>query len=361
MQRPINRGSNAAKLVLLCIILLSIFLYKKVDAATTINGAMWSSTIGWIDTSGLILNDNVKTITGTAWSSNIGWVSFNASDILGKCPAGAVSYDSTGNLSGYARAISGSDSQGWDGCINFGTTQGGAKYDLVTGVFSGAAWGDVNVGWLDLSRLKTSLTTSSCVGSVLVGGTKCAGTNEVPSVLTQWSPVIGTCPTNPYPIDITNVCKFYIMAPTGSCATSNPPTGIACPNLLTPPAPNTPWSSVVTCLNGATNVCKYTTTPLSSGTNICKPQVKNAGGVLVDVSFANIGQEVTWTAVGAGPYLWSGDGVIGSPTGSAYKVRYQTIGNKKVSLNGNICTTDVDGEDPQPYLRLINNPNFHEF
>lgn len=144
-----------------------------------LSGFAWGENIGWIsfnstsDGSAESYGVNVDTSTkvaggvgvfsGFAWSENIGWVSFNQSDITGICPAGATVARidwPTGKVSGWARAISGSTTSGWDGCIKFSNNgnawMGSGAYDGVaidinTVNFSGYAWGSDVVGWIDFA------------------------------------------------------------------------------------------------------------------------------------------------------------------------------------------------------------------
>jgi hypothetical protein len=96
----------------------------------------------------------------------------------------------------------------------------------------------------------------------------------------------------------------------------------------------------------------------------CNPWITDASGSHV-ATFANVGQLVTWIATGVGTsYSWSGDGVVGSPTGSTYPVRYSTIGSKKVSLSISgatavPCYTATNGL--LNGLPVINDPNFQPF
>lgn len=174
----------------------------KAQAGTgeNLSGFAWSENIGWIsfnsldcDTDGdgftdvgpcggddttTIAHDygvNVDTSTkvaggfgvfsGFAWSENIGWLSFNQSDITGICPDDATGAGATvarvdwptGKVSGWARAISGSTTSGWDGCIKLSKDllDGGPDYgvaiDINTVNFSGHAWGSDVVGWIDFA------------------------------------------------------------------------------------------------------------------------------------------------------------------------------------------------------------------
>ena len=133
-----------------------------------LSGYAWSSTIGWVSLTcqneSTCGNSNywvgVKNngeIGGYAWSDNIGWISFNRSDLSG-CPSGACEAafnNTTGEVTGWARALAGTDNQngGWDGWIylgqsnRVGVTANGCDW-------SGNAWGSAQwkrngvIGWL---------------------------------------------------------------------------------------------------------------------------------------------------------------------------------------------------------------------
>ena len=107
--------------------------------------------------------------SGYAWSGNIGWVSFNSSDLT-SCPSGTCSAQinwANGVVTGWARALSATTSGGgWDGWIQLsGDTVSvwagrGVKMDLVSGQFSGYAWGGPVLGWIDFG---------STIGTTFVG------------------------------------------------------------------------------------------------------------------------------------------------------------------------------------------------
>ncbi|MBI5817346.1 MAG: hypothetical protein HZB09_02875, partial [Candidatus Yonathbacteria bacterium] len=164
-----------------------------------LSGWMWSSNIGWISFNctnsgencgtsnyGVHINESQRFISegtgdfsGSAWSFNIGWISFDRSK-TGNPPSNDIGSGSgpiaqidwtTGNVSGWARALSGCQdipgvpvsscsstaagaaSGGWDGWIKLGSTSGEPNYGVVlnplTNMFSGYAWGSDVVGWVD--------------------------------------------------------------------------------------------------------------------------------------------------------------------------------------------------------------------
>ena len=142
-------------------------------------GYLWSDTIGWIDLNCANTNSCSTrnfglsiaadgTVSGYAWSDSIGWISANASDLAG-CPAGACAAQigAGGGMTGWLHALA-SDNNGWGGWIslsgtNYGVTETG-------GAFSGYAWGDTNVGWVDFSRAQSIYGTCDTTQPVCTGG-----------------------------------------------------------------------------------------------------------------------------------------------------------------------------------------------
>lgn len=168
--------------VLLSIFVSQALLRESVSASVeiAITGYLWSDTAGWIDLNcsnanscgtnnfGLSIGDN-NTISGYAWGDNIGWVSANSSDLSG-CPSGTCAASiSGGALSGWLKAVA-ADGNGWDGFISLS----GSGYGITVsnGSFSGYAWGDTNLGWLDSSNAHTLWST--CTPSY-----SCAGQNVI--------------------------------------------------------------------------------------------------------------------------------------------------------------------------------------
>jgi hypothetical protein len=216
----------------------------------------------------------------------------------------------------------------------------------------------------------TAITVSSSAGGCTNDGTlptsgvyECAGTNKSPAVSTPWTTAgagPGSC-TSLTPAQ--NVCKYYTVAPTpiDGCLPSDP-----------------------NCLNGScispyalasTGWCVCPATGCSISEVSCFPTVKDSDPTSPTFSyptratFANVGQLVTWQSQLAGTMTgtWSGDGVVGSPTGSVYSITYSTIGNKNVYLTLSSdpthpvqCSADITGGTIKPLL-IINNPGYHEF
>jgi hypothetical protein len=149
---------------------------NRAHAGTNENvaGWGWSSTIGWISlnctdpntcTPATNYGVNVDTtqnlnrgaISGFAWSPNIGWVSFNPSDTVSRCPTTAPAHIdlTTGVVTGWARAIAGNPSTGWDGCISLSGSNYGLTMNPTTGGLTGFAWGSTVVGWVSFNGLVT--------------------------------------------------------------------------------------------------------------------------------------------------------------------------------------------------------------
>lgn len=150
-------------------------------ASHNLLGFAWSANIGWVsfnsencDTDnngfsngtpvgcpsvgvsvpdyGVNINDVTGVMSGYAWSSNIGWVTFNQSQLSG-CPSGTCIAQQVGsNMVGWARALNGNNSSGWDGWIKIsGIAGNGATYGVSmdsSNTFLGYSWGNSVVGWL---------------------------------------------------------------------------------------------------------------------------------------------------------------------------------------------------------------------
>jgi hypothetical protein len=185
-------------------LILSAFAYglffsvKSAQASTSVpvTGWLWSDTIGWIDTNcqntdtcatnnfGLAIDSVSGAMSGYAWSDNIGWISANSSDLSG-CPSAPCTASISGaSVTGWFKAVSGGASQNgdWDGFIALDdkNTGDGLSYGVSYsgGSFSGYAWADTNVGWVDFSLAQTQYLTCSpstvytCNGSQIVVSTE---------------------------------------------------------------------------------------------------------------------------------------------------------------------------------------------
>ena len=150
--------------------------------AGNMTGFAWSDTIGWIsfncsdlDTCGSvsygisIAADG--TLSGYAWSEHVGWVS--ADDVTDtNCPAGANCKPqmSDTSMAGWLKVIAASG--GWDGWISLSGTSPayGVVFNNTTGDFSGFAWGDTVVGWVDFQYAHTTYRNSCVTGTVCTNG-----------------------------------------------------------------------------------------------------------------------------------------------------------------------------------------------
>jgi hypothetical protein len=187
--------------------------------------------IGWISLSGTTYGVNISPLTGTgyfsgdAWSENVGWISFNQADTA-TCGATRAQVNwSSGNVSGWARALAGSVASGWDGCIKLAKepADSGVAYGVTintsTGTMSGLAWGSDVVGWVDFAPKINGVTPLSPADQATVNG------------------VNATCPTGTYgdPSYTWGTCN-----PTGTCTIAN------AGKILT----NQPGTSIGVCSNG---------------------------------------------------------------------------------------------------------------
>ena len=133
-----------------------------------INGWAWSETIGWLSlhgtTYGLYIDEDGY-VAGYAWSENIGWVSAEEDDLAGCPQAPCYARMVSDKLIGWLRALAADDeyAAGWDGWIALSdmTPTDDADYGVsleTSGTFSGFAWGEMIVGWLDFGQASTTYT-----------------------------------------------------------------------------------------------------------------------------------------------------------------------------------------------------------
>lgn len=135
--------------------------------ATTVNvptsnfsGYAWSDNIGWISFGscspvfGVGFDPATNKLSGYAWSDNVGWISFNESDLT-SCPSGECNAKYvSGSLTGWAKAISGSIENGWDGWISLNKKSSdlfnyGPLLQADGKSIRGYAWGSDAIGWID--------------------------------------------------------------------------------------------------------------------------------------------------------------------------------------------------------------------
>ncbi len=160
------------------------------------NDATFNSAVNIIDY-GVTIDLNTGDFSGEAWSENIGWISFDRvetgdpdSDDIGSGSGAIASVDaSTGVVTGWARAVSGiSGSGGFDGWVKLsGTATNGSPYGVTvntsTSEFSGYAWGDSVIGWVDFDP------SNSNTGDI---GVKITGTlNQAPGPMNITAPLTG--------------------------------------------------------------------------------------------------------------------------------------------------------------------------
>lgn len=140
------------------------------QTSQAMTGYAWSETLGWISLNcsnlgtcgvsnyGLTIAVD-GTISGYAWSEYAGWVSANSADLTGCPTAPCTARMSSNSMQGWMKALAANQAQsgGWDGFISLSGTNYGPT--LSGGVFSGYAWGDLNVGWVSFSSAQHSAQT----------------------------------------------------------------------------------------------------------------------------------------------------------------------------------------------------------
>lgn len=170
-------GKVVSSILMLGMLVTSFaFLPQKVQAATVtgdVHGYVWTSTLGWISlncaeggpggasncsTSNYKVTVTADRLSGYAWGDNVGWVSFNTAAVAtcGSSGSGILD-DATGNITGWARALSGIPGTAGNGCISLGGSGYGVHYDSSTfstlypsyHPLAGFAWGDASMGWAD--------------------------------------------------------------------------------------------------------------------------------------------------------------------------------------------------------------------
>jgi hypothetical protein len=154
-------------------------------SAMDVSGWAWSNNIGWISMNrlncdanrdglsdgtpagcptagtvipayGVVLEPIVggtRNLTGYAWSNNIGWIHFNPAGPFPAAPHHSVRVDNphlaTSTVSGWARALAHGD--GWDGWIKMSGPGYGVSVDFGTREFSGFAWSNMVIGWINFA------------------------------------------------------------------------------------------------------------------------------------------------------------------------------------------------------------------
>jgi hypothetical protein len=162
-------------------------------------GGAWSDNVGWINFNNCASKSDTSTdctgnvhpptpspiqfgvsvdlssggttsgdFSGEAWSDNVGWISFNERSNCPTAPCTPHVDFTTGEITGWARALTFNVSNGgWDGWINLAATGHNDGWNLDVGsdgtIFSGsgditgAAWGDLVLGWVVPQTLKVDL------------------------------------------------------------------------------------------------------------------------------------------------------------------------------------------------------------
>jgi hypothetical protein len=179
--------------VLALVLTISIGVGTTHAATTPVTGWAWSDNIGWMQfdtgvSNPVMVDTATGDFSGYAWSDNVGWISFNSSDLsVAPACAGASKANVsifTGAVTGWIRVVSEEGrSDGWNGCIelsgsNHISGSGGVVMDTATGYFSGYAWSDAVVGWLQFSP---TIGLTKCPG--------CSGGGVAPVVSASCSAV----------------------------------------------------------------------------------------------------------------------------------------------------------------------------
>ncbi|MBI2609899.1 hypothetical protein HYW53_01855 [Candidatus Giovannonibacteria bacterium] len=140
--------------IMLALAFFALVYFVSAGSADDLSGWAWSENIGWISFNSVNLNrganygvriSNSGNLSGYAWSENIGWISFNENSGCPKSPCVPRLNRDTGEVSGWARALS-ADNKGWDGWISFR----GSGYGVTVSncLWDGWAWGSDVVGWV---------------------------------------------------------------------------------------------------------------------------------------------------------------------------------------------------------------------
>ena len=186
LRRPIVVAGVLLAFSISCaFILLSRPQAARSATSAPITGYLWSDTIGWISMQGTspaygITVASDGSLSGYAWSDNVGWISANAADLSG-CPTAPCTAQISGtSLTGWLKVLAGG-AGGWDGWISLSGTSPayGVSENTSTGAFSGYAWGDVNLGWIDWQYASTTFNTVPPCQSTQ--GNYCADSSGTPN------------------------------------------------------------------------------------------------------------------------------------------------------------------------------------
>jgi len=138
---------------------------NPINVSGKVTGWMWSTGVGWIKLSNKS-SDPVKitnnSLSGYGWSDGVGWINFAPAGPYPSAPQNSVkinteNYDGPEYpVIGWARACSvfvtgcsgtlktSAELGGWDGWIRMENS----VYDIDSQVFSGQAWGNLNLAWV---------------------------------------------------------------------------------------------------------------------------------------------------------------------------------------------------------------------
>ncbi|MBP6856145.1 MAG: hypothetical protein KBC42_02625 [Candidatus Pacebacteria bacterium] len=182
-----------APCVMLGAFVVGVSFASAQSATVELEGFAWSDNVGWISmnckTGSMTASDicgvsNYKVtvgaggaLTGYGWSDNVGWVKFGGLSGIPGGGSNATYNATTGKVSGFVRfcsGISGSSywnvnnscsgstrTDGWDGFVSLSSAINPIYGVTVAsnGLFSGFAWGDEVVGWVDFSMVRLSSST----------------------------------------------------------------------------------------------------------------------------------------------------------------------------------------------------------
>ena len=140
----------------LIIVLGGMFLFNKHSEALGSTVAVLGTTQATTNTgeklyfdpgtyaSNVTIDNYSRQMSGYAWSNDLGWISFGTDSN----PSGPVVADTSGHLSGKAKALNG-------GYIDFNASPSGANVTIaVGGNFSGYAWSE-DIGWINFSGVNS--------------------------------------------------------------------------------------------------------------------------------------------------------------------------------------------------------------
>src|SRR3989344_1093943 len=172
--------------ILTCTFAFFIFNFAlPVHAETSrVEGYAWSANVGWVSFNcsnnnscssanyGVNLDRDTGALSGYAWNSGLGWISFNAGDVSG-CPTSPCApklVDDT--VTGWAKVLSGSSAQGWEGWVHLSDANYGVSFDGTK--FTGYSWSDQVLGWMSWNPSKGpgvfSVSQVNITAGVVFGG-----------------------------------------------------------------------------------------------------------------------------------------------------------------------------------------------